>query len=229
MKPCFPSVPISLSSKSPVNLWLQQYRSTRLVFEKSHQTALSRLLPLLICGEQSSQWVFYNESQRHTSFDMLTVASSDFERIVADEKYHEEALELVHHQLPQPEDILLIKRRSQRFFTELGNRSRFDQHFAQIACLDALVCKLMLAMEKSSLEATHPFVKLCRAIKQDEARHVSLSKYHAVALGFDKNGWKIMERHIGSKLYDLLKTESQAFETLGIVLEDIFKFTGVRT
>ncbi|GAL26027.1 hypothetical protein JCM19239_2358 [Vibrio variabilis] len=84
--------------------------------------------------------MFYNESQRELP-ESLASARDDFERIVADEQYHEDALELVQSQLELPEDVVAIKRRSQRFFASLGSRKTFEEHFAQIACLDALVCK----------------------------------------------------------------------------------------
>lgn len=221
MKPCFPSVPFEGVSESPVKYWLHEYRDTRLDFTDSQKTALSRLLPLLVCGEQSSQWVFYNESQRELP-DSLASARDDFERIVADEQYHEDALELVQSQLELPKDVIAIKRRSQRFFASLGSRKTFEEHFAQIACLDALVCKIMLYLEKGRLDPHHPFVLLCRSIKQDEARHVTAARQHALALGYDRSEWKALNTLISEKLYKLLNSEREAFEELGITIEHIF-------
>lgn len=221
MKPCFPAVPFEGVSESPVKYWLHEYRNTVFDFTDAQQVALSRLLPLLVCGEQSSQWVFYNESQRDLP-ETLKSAQSDFERIVADEQYHEDALEFVQAQLEQPGDVVAIKRRSQRFFASLGSRNTFEEHFAQIACLDALVCKIMLSLEKGRLEPQHPFVLLCRSIKQDEARHVTAAKKHAIALGYDRTKWRDLNTSISDKLYKLLNTEREAFETLGITLEAIF-------
>ncbi|WP_261836493.1 hypothetical protein [Vibrio ishigakensis] len=229
MKACFPSVPLEASSsfaansESPVRAWLEQYQSSEFRFSEAQAAALSRLLPLLVCGEQSSQWVFYNESQRQKVHSIETNAQDDFERIVLDEKYHEEALECVRSQLAEPVDILAIKRRSQRFFTSLGARKTIEEHFAQIACLDALVCKLMLFIEKGHLAPQHPFVLLCRAIKQDEARHVSVSKRHALTLGYDKSKWKEMDAVISRRLFELLNTEQAAFSEIGVQLDDIFE------
>lgn len=222
MKPCFPAVPFEGVSESPVKYWLHEYRNTIFEFTQAQQTALSRLLPLLVCGEQSSQWVFYNESQRDLP-QTLASAQSDFERIVADEQYHEDALEFVQSQLEQPSDVVAIKRRSQRFFASLGSRNTFEEHFAQIACLDALVCKIMLSLEKGRLDSHHPFVLLCRSIKQDEARHVTAAKKHALALGYDRAKWRALNTLISQKLFKLLSTEREAFETLGITLEHIFE------
>ncbi|MGX9520435.1 hypothetical protein HOP38_08615 [Vibrio mediterranei] len=222
MKPCFPAVPLDVPSESPVRYWLHEYQHRLLEFTDMERKALSRLLPLLVCGEQSSQWVFYNESVRKKE-SPLAIAANDFERIVADEKYHEEALEWVRHQIEEPADILAIKRRSQRFFASLGARKTFEEHFAQIACLDALVCKLMLFIEKGSLGPHHPFTLLCRAIKQDEARHVSVSKLHAIELGYDKSRWRELNTNISDKLYELLNTERDAFEVLGVNLDMIFE------
>ncbi|MGF1776120.1 hypothetical protein [Vibrio nomapromontoriensis] len=222
MKPCFPSLPQSAQSHSPVKNWLVQYRQQPIDFTTEQQIALARLLPLLICGEQSSQWVFHNEVQRQRDNNPLQEAVEDFESIVADEQYHEKALELVRLTLPEPADITQIKRRSQRFFAALGLRQNFDIHFAQIACLDALVCRLMLAIEKGNLNSDHPFVLLCRAIKQDEAKHVTLSKRHALALGFEHSQWPSLKSSIAERLYHLLASERTAFETIGVELDTIF-------
>ncbi|QIA63111.1 hypothetical protein GT360_06125 [Vibrio astriarenae] len=228
MKACFPSVPVEAPSsfaaysKSPVCAWLEHYQSSEFMFSEAQACALSRLLPLLVCGEQSSQWVFYNESRRQKYQSVEATALDDFERIVLDEKYHEQALECVRSQLAESADILSIKRRSQRFFASLGARNKIEEHFAQIACLDALVCKLMLFIEKGHLASQHPFVLLCRAIKQDEARHVSVSKRHALKLGYDKSKWKEMNDVISQQLYDLLNTERAAFSEIGVQIDDVF-------
>lgn len=228
MKACFPSVPLEApscfagNSESPVRAWLEQYQASKFKFSQGQARALSRLLPLLVCGEQSSQWVFYNESQRQKCKSSEAIAQDDFKRIVLDEKYHEQALECVRRQLCEPVDILSIKRRSQRFFTSLGARKTIEEHFAQIACLDALVCKLMLLIEKGRLAPQHPFVLLCRAIKQDEARHVSVSRKHALMLGYDRSQWREMNAVISRRLFELLNTERAAFGEIGVQLDDIF-------
>ncbi|MFA0441859.1 hypothetical protein BCU70_16650 [Vibrio sp. 10N.286.49.C2] len=222
MKPCFPALPHTAESQSPVKQWLETHCAQPIVFSDAQHVALARLLPLLICGEQSSQWVFHNEVQRQRESNPVLEAAQDFESIVADEQYHEEALEWVRNSLSEPADIVQIKRRSQRFFASLGVKQSFDIHFAQIACLDALVCRLMLAIEKGSFDTRHPFVLLCRAIKQDEAKHVTLSKRHAITLGFDSTQWRDFQLNISKRLYELLATERAAFDTIGVNLDDIF-------
>jgi hypothetical protein len=81
----------------------------------------------------------------------------------------------------------------------------------------------MLFIEKGSLGPHHPFTLLCRAIKQDEARHVSVSKLHAIELGYDKSQWRELNTNISDKLYELLNTERDAFEVLGVNLDVIFE------
>lgn len=223
MKPCFPTVPLSSASasNSPVSRWLSEFKEQDIVFDERHAAALSRLLPLLVCGEQSSQWVFYNEHQRAVRKEIeLSVAV--FEGIVADEKYHEQALDFVQLQLAAPSDIAKLKRRSQRFYMAFGHQDTLAEHFAQIACLDALVCRIMVSIEKSHLGVDHPFTLLCRMIKQDEARHVTLSKQHAITLGFDKSKWHELRQFVSEKLFALLNSERQAFEQIGVDLDWIF-------
>ncbi|MCL9780736.1 hypothetical protein M9194_04700 [Vibrio sp. S4M6] len=220
MKPCFAAVPTVGQSVSPVKDWLTRFQRTSISFSSQHHMALARLLPLLVCGEQSSQWVFYNESRRLQQNPQAVI---DFEQIVADEQYHEQALEFVRTQLDEPDDITTLKRRSQHFFAQLAVTESFSEHFAQIACLDSLVCKLMLAIENGSLGKTHPFSLLCRAIKKDEAKHVSMSKRHALELGFCTSHWPQFRQDITQRLYDLLVTEEQAFSDIGVDLKMIFK------
>lgn len=219
MKPCFAAVPSSGHSSSPVKLWLETYSHTLIQFSPEQHHALARLLPLLVCGEQSSQWVFYNEAWRNRHSRQII---EDFEQIVADEQSHEKALELVRNQLTEPDDITTLKRRSQHFFAKLAVTETFSEHFAQIACLDSLVCKVMLAIENGSLGKQHPFSKLCRAIKQDEARHVSLSKKHALTLGFDSKKWPRFRQEISQRLFNLLNTEENAFSQIGVELSALF-------
>ncbi len=226
MKPCFASIPIQASlsqSNSPVKSWLEQHKQCRFTFTALQQIALSRLIPLLICGEQSSQWVFYNEKER---FRQSPSASEndivDLERIVSDEVYHEKALLYVLEQLPTPDDINTIRRRSQLFFAGLGKQLTIEQHYAQIACLDSWVCKLMLALEKSALPCSHPFVSLCRCIKQDEAKHVSIAKKHSKQSALSKEQRLRLFDELTQKLHKLLSTEKQAFLTIGVDIDTLF-------
>ncbi|USD67907.1 hypothetical protein [Vibrio sp. SCSIO 43136] len=221
MRPCFPSVEQQFHSKTSVISWLRDFEHQTLSYQTGHDQALARLLPLLICGEQSSQWVFHNERERLIAQGQQESVEA-FEEIVADEQYHEVALEAVMNKLPQPKDITSIKRRSQRFYTLLGRQETLGDHFAQIACLDALVCQIMKVMEKSALGADHPFTLLCRAIKQDEAKHVSIAKKHAKKLGFDRSEWHQFQHNVALKLRVLLESEQQAFSVLNVDLDDIF-------
>lgn len=225
MKPCFPSVPLFETSQSQVRLWIEQYQAQTIAFQQVHEVALSRLLPLLVCGEQSAQWVFFNEHQRNGHNNVQGCVQA-FERIVADEKLHEAALTLVQCRLAAPNDLLSLKRRSQHFYLEFGHQITFMEHFAQIACLDALVCRIMLAIERGTLGSKHPFTLLCRMIKQDEARHVSASKHYALALGFDKSAWPATRARVADKLRQLLESERAAFETLGVDLDWVFEGQG---
>ncbi|MDN3683056.1 hypothetical protein QWZ04_22375 [Vibrio tapetis subsp. quintayensis] len=221
MKPCFPTVPLASTSESPVCRWIDEFKDKTIVFENEHAVALARLLPLLVCGEQSSQWVFYNEYQR-ASGQSIRYSVIAFEGIVADEQYHEQALDFVQQQLAAPDDLSKLKRRSQRFYMAFGHQDTLAEHFAQIACLDALVCRIMLAIENGNFGAEHPFTLLCRMIKQDEARHVTLAKQHALTLGFDKSKWRDLRKFVGEKLYGLLDSERCAFEQIGVDLDWVF-------
>ncbi|GAL34311.1 hypothetical protein JCM19240_1219 [Vibrio maritimus] len=49
------------------------------------------------------------------------------------------------------------------------------------------------------------------------------SKKHALALGYDRAKWRALNTLISQKLFKLLSTEREAFETLGITLEHIFE------
>jgi hypothetical protein len=226
MKPCFASIPIKASmslSNSPVKSWLEHHKQCHFAFSVPHQNALSRLIPLLICGEQSSQWVFYKEKERVKSSQSASANDIvDLERIVSDEICHEQALSSVLAQLPAPDDIKTIRRRSQVFFAGLGKQLTIEEHYAQIVCLDSWVCKLMLAIEKSALPSSHPFVALCRCIKQDEAKHVSIAKKYAKHSTLSKEQRLRLFGELTQKLHQLLSTERQAFFDIGVDIDALF-------
>lgn len=202
--------------------WREQFLFGKPTLSHRHEEALARLIPLLLCGEQSAIHVFGNEVERlrgttwKTSIDLL-------KNIETDEYAHEQALQTVTTRLMEPADIHSIKRKAKHFYISLGNTVGMADHFARVSQLDACVCIIMNAITHSDLGKSHLIVKLFERIKKDEARHVSVCRKHFLQLGGDKNLFKENRHAVSTKLVKLLMTEANSFEALGIDPDRMFR------
>lgn len=187
-----------------------------------HEEALARLIPLLLCGEQSAIHVFGVEVERlrgspwSSSIGLL-------KEIETDEYAHEQALQTVASMLMEPAELHSIKRKARHFYISLGSTAGMAEHFARISQLDACVCIIMNAITQCDLGKGHPIVQLIDHIKKDEARHVSICRKHFLALGGDKRLFKQNKESIGTKLVSLLTTQGDSLETLGIDPDVLFR------
>ncbi len=202
--------------------WREQFLNGESKISHRHEEALARLIPILLCGEQSAIHVFGNEVERlrgskwHTSINLL-------KNIETDEYAHEQALQTVSSFLMEPADLHRIKRDAQHFYLSLGNTAGMPDHFARISQLDACVCIIMNAITSCDLGKSHLIVKLFERIKKDEARHVSVCRKHFIKLGGDRSSFKENRHAVGTKLVSLLTTQADSFETLGIDPDMMFR------
>jgi hypothetical protein len=187
----------------------------------THREAVARLVPALLCGEQSAVSVFHAEAER-LSRKARNVSFSIFRNIEADESLHEAGLQLLCAKLPVPPDLHAIKRRSQRFFLKLGQAKSVKQHFSQVAQLDNAVCILMWHIENSEVGHYPMIGSLIRQIKQDEARHVSISRRHALALGVSRDEYYALGEQVLCGLTKLLAPVADSFETAGVDTDRLF-------
>lgn len=175
--------------------------------------AAARLATVLLCGEQSAIRIFAAEVR----LGRAPVSALDTLRAIErDEHLHERALTAFCSYLPVPQDAHGLKRRAQRFFASLGRIDDMARHFCQISHLDAAVCKIMWHVENSSIAAVSPLQLLATRIKNDEARHVSVSRQYALSLNLDKKTRESDREIVAYGLVEMLEPLGQSFEDVGV-------------
>ena len=235
------------SELHPIKSWLDQYTDSPLSIDKmlnpTQAQALAKLIPLLLCGEQSAIHIFNRESLRlYQSSAHNSATKKDTQRnsqaqqyyrdalvaltnIEADERYHEQALQLILSALPVHKEQHQIKRKAQLFYARIAqNTASLAQHFQMIAQLDKCVCILMDAVSKSSLQGTE-LAKLFELIKKDEAKHVGFAKKHSQLLMSTETASDQTDQpfDVQASLVALLNSHSTTFDSLQIDSQSLFK------
>jgi hypothetical protein len=202
--------------------WREQFLCAGSKLSDRHEEALGRLIPLLLCGEQSAIHVFGNEVERLRG-SKWSDSIAALKQVETDEYAHEQALQTLSSSLMEPADLHWIKRAARHFYLSLGITGGMVEHFARVSQLDACVCIIMNAITHCDLGRHHLITQLFERIKKDEARHVSLCRDHYLQLGGDRCMFTQGRGAIGKKLVPLLATEAGSFESLGIDADRLFK------
>lgn len=174
--------------------------------------ALAELLPLLGCGEEAAAMAFdaLADTVSHPG------AGPALAQIAAEERMHDALLRQLQMALPAPSNVRATISASRRFHIRLcvGGTTA---HLARIAALDAAVCTILSRLIRpGTAVATDPVAfTVFRRIRDDEARHVALSRRLALA-GADA----VVLRDIGAatrgSLADILVLAAPAFDALGV-------------
>lgn len=215
---CFPLPEASITEPPghPVRGWLNAHTNLSAGLTKSQKGALARLVPLLLCGEQSAIHVFNTEYSRRTDSQFYLA------QIEADERLHEIALQRLLQQLPEYEKLHRLKRQAQLFYARIQQASdNVARHFYTISQLDACVCVLMNAVANSNIKGTAA-AGLFGLIKRDEARHVSIARRHAIRLQTNIYN-QPCQFHIHEGLVNLLQQQETAFQMLEIDTRALFQ------
>ena len=219
---CFPGSRRVPAAVGWVERWLTQFSSAGLQLQGLQEEALSRLIPLLLCGEQSAQQVFHRQAN-----SMRESARSELSAVLAcievEESAHERALQALATRVVTPVDLHLRKRRAQRFYSSLARNASLAQHFARIEALDSGVCRIMHSLSRAHGSGDHPLYHLFDNIKSDEARHVGVSRRYASMLGISGADCERERAMIGGALVDFLRPEAAAFECLGVDADRLFR------
>jgi hypothetical protein len=174
--------------------------------------ALAELLPLLGCGEEAAAMAF------DALADALPhpLARPALEQIAGDERVHDALLTRLRRSLPAPLEARTTLAASRRFHVRLGVGGT-AAHLARIAALDSAVCTILSRLiRRGTAVAADPVIAgiFCN-IRNDEARHVALSRRLALA-----GGGAAKLRDIGAatrgSLADILSLAAPAFDALGV-------------
>jgi hypothetical protein len=182
--------------------------------------ALGRLLPALLCGEESSFHVFSQEAGRLTEvafYRSLALARG----IAVEELQHEQLIRDLRKCCPVPNDLATIRLRAQRFFLRMACRDH-ALHFAKVAALDSAVCVILAAVTKP-LRRARVVVETFNRIRADEARHVRFSREYSCELGADKSLLADTAACVRSELVALLYPLAGSFEYLGLDTDRLFR------
>lgn len=182
--------------------------------------ALGRLLPVLLCGEESAFQVFWREAGRLTDVQFrrsLALAR----QIAAEELEHEQLLRELRNCCPTPDDLASTRLRARRFFLRMASREP-ALHFARVAALDSGVCVILAAVAKP-LARTPAVVDTLNRIRRDEAKHVRFSREHSCELGADKSLLADTGARIRSELVALLYPLASSFEDLELDADELFR------
>ncbi|MRI34792.1 hypothetical protein EOPP23_17565 [Endozoicomonas sp. OPT23] len=186
---------------------------------EQQQIALARLVPMLLCGEQSAMFVFHREAARLANKGEEECYKA-LMQIEADEFVHEQVLQKLQSLLPQPDDVDRIRKRSRLFYARIDRQSTsLASHFWQISQLDASVCLILSALNKAIHQ--HPISEIFSAIMRDEARHVAIARQHAQFLASDQIQCTAPSIH--NQLVELLKTETASLHALDIDANALFQ------
>ena len=184
--------------------------------------AFGRVIPFLICGEQSAIDVFGNTANIESKAG-VSVLKREFAKIENEEAGHELLWQTLVQQLPQPADLRLLKRRAALFFARLGRADTVGEHFAQVSQLDSAVGAIMWSLEHSEISKDVRINALAKLIKHDEARHVSVSRRFALGLGVERDKYHELGSKIRHELLALLAPIADSIEDLGIDASAMFK------
>src|SRR5215831_12845699 len=182
---CFPHpAPLELHQRTARlnQLPIVQLKDSLSELAKPQIEALGRLLPILLCGEESAFHVFWREAGRLTDVQ-LRQSLALARRIAAEELEHEQLLRELRNCCPAADNLASIRLRARRFFLRMASRDP-ALHFARVAALDSGVCVILAAVAKP-LARAHVVVDTINRIRRDEARHVRFSRRHSCELGAD--------------------------------------------
>ncbi len=106
---CF-DLPFGRSPTKPAwfNRWRTAFSEQSLAITSSQEEALARLLPALLCGEQSAIAVFHAEALRLSQAER-SASLAVFSAIEADEGAHEASLQTLANTLPSAPDSTAIR------------------------------------------------------------------------------------------------------------------------
>lgn len=211
--------------------WLNDFAQSDVFADTSQDIliALSRLIPILLCGEQSANFVFGQEVKKQQYHHELSTDNNIIDGLLSiesDEYFHDQALKAVlkkiNEKLHYQQDIKKLTRQAQLFYYQIGKSDSTIQHFANIKHLDTCVTIIMSEMAKSKLGKEHLLSKLFHLIHLDEAKHVRICSAYIKYLGGDNKIINQQAKPIKTRLVALLKSESPSFITMGINPEKLF-------
>jgi rubrerythrin len=220
---CFPHarfLPYRGDLATPVGFEAANLEVGLLELADTQVAALGRLLPSLLCGEESAFQVFYREGYG-TSNPEFSESQALAYRIASEELEHERLLRAVLRCCPVPGDLTGILRQTRRFFRRMESHD-IAVHFGRIAALDSGVCIILSTIIKPVSRAS-VLVQVFNRIRRDEARHIRFSRQHSCRLGANRSSLENTAIRVRTELVTLLNPLANSFEELGVDADCLFR------
>lgn len=187
--------------------------------------ALSRVVQLLACGEQSAIHVFYKEGDRlGQGGSPLLQSQSIMYRIAKEETLHDEVLSRLAHLLPYDERHQALRRYARRFYVKLAHPDP-KYHFFRISELDSVVCMIMHSLLTGTGKVRNKagLAAIVQRIRNDEATHVRITRDRVAELGMTVSERLTEADPVRAEIVAMLGTAADAFEILGIDADALFR------
>ena len=220
---CFP-IPLSVeggTQRPAFRRLVAGLRQVQMPGERA-RAELGRLLPTLLCGEESSVLVFAGERER-LGREGLSRSRDLFARIAREEEDHALLLGALRDQLPAPDDLGAVRSRSRRMLMRMGAAGGVADHFARIAELDACVCMVMSGLLSTPLRRQPTMRALLRFIRSDERRHVRAARRHIATLTRDRVDDLEAREWVRDELTRLLAFVGDSLEALSVDPDALFR------
>jgi hypothetical protein len=183
---------------------------------------LSRVLPALVCGEESAVNVFHREGRRLGAGAWRDVRRA-LAGIEAEERGHHAMLQWVRGRLPAAPDLAATAARTRWFFRRMQSRD-VAVHFARIVELDSAVCRVMHAVGRSDRIAPRRTLRaVFRQIQREESRHVRVSRRRCHDLGLTPAAVAADRDRVRRELVALLAPTADAFDAIGVDPDRLFR------
>lgn len=161
--------------------------------------ALATLLQLLLCGEESATHAFGDSLSR----SLCDSSRASLEGIAQEETAHAWLIGRWMAKLPAS-PVAFDRNASRRFFRRLQTRDH-ALHFARIAALDALVCRILSRLIRGAALAPYPALRAgLSRIRSDEIDHVRIALGHALRLNMRRAEFAMVAVEVESRLSVLL-------------------------
>jgi hypothetical protein len=177
-----------------------------------HAEGLARLLPLLLCGEESAALAFAHFAELAR---LDGDARAQLERMRFEEERHEVWLTRLRLGLPAPRPETGLRRTVRHFFLAI-REPELSAHLGRIAALDSAVCAILGALRhpRCALAADADLRQLLTRIQFEEAGHARTASFYARVFGVrDLRRLAIDTRE---RLVRLLALRAGAFDQVGV-------------
>ena len=174
--------------------------------------ALADLAPLLGCGEEAAALAFDGLARGNED----PAAANALRVIGEEERFHDSLIAGLRDALPAPQAGAMWLRTARRFHASLGAGGT-TSHLARIAALDSAVCLVLsrLTGQGTPIARDRALAAVLTRIRDDEARHVKVSRRLALARG-EAGPLREIAAEARVALASSLALAAPSFEILGV-------------